>query len=276
MPKRNFKKECQNQRWSTRKRRQTQTYTPPGRDVPQLASNRACYSEPNVPSHEEVFNRPETTICTRADFVPSPIIIGVVSKPKKRTPDEERKEKHDVSRFLYRSFGHGFQNERKHSSNPFYRYWNRYGRSDVEACQTFETHCFLCHGSIRDRGYEDAVENGRYGNLKFAICGVPCCPKVYHTSCLDTYYPEGDSNAESWICPRHTCNVCKRIDLLNNEHCPTCPISICEDCTGEGLKPRVKSTYHEPKANEHLCRNCRITARTLDAPEMLLNLRSIC
>ena len=269
MPKRKLD-DCVYQRWSTRIRRQTVVYTPPGRDVPQFKpSKSSCHprlDERRVPTREEVFAKPETKIRVGKNFCPSPIVVGVLKK--KRTPEAERKENHDVSRFLYGSFGNGFENERKHGSNPFYAYWNKYGRSDVQPCTTLEKNCFLCHGLIKNSSEE--AENG--GDARIAICGVYGCPKVYHRSCLDSYFQEGNPDEEHWICPRHYCNSCQYLHLLNSQHCPTCPHSTCQQCLDNGF-PHGVEYQHEPKKNEVACETCRITAKHLDAPEILMNLR---
>ncbi len=281
MPKRKQLEEYQHQRWSTRVRRQTTVYTPPGRNVPQLQpSKRSCHPSltgNRVPSHEEIFSRPETKVRVGKNFCQSPIIVGVITKKKECTPEPVQKERHDVTRFLYHSFGNGFENEQKHSNNPFYAYWNKYGRSDVQPCTSLEKNCFLCHGFVGIRGCAEETENGGCHSgedLGFAICSVYNCPKVYHRSCLlDSNLQEGHFDSEHWVCPRHYCNTCKSVNLFNSEFCPTCPYSTCQQCLNNGFSLRVSES---PKANECPCRNCRMTARCLDAPEILMNLRTIC
>ena len=276
MPKRKLD-DCNYQRWSTRIRRQTVVYTPPGRDVPQFQpSKSSCYpriDERRVPTREEVFAKPETKIRVGKDYCPSPIIVGVLKK--KRTPEAERKENHDISRFLYGSFGNGFENENKYGKLPFYTYWNKYGRSDVQPCTTFEKNCFLCHGIIGSGGDEKEAEDGGCEGAGIAICGVYGCPKVYHRSCLDSYFWEGNPDEEHWVCPRHYCNSCQYLSLFNSQHCPTCPYSSCQQCLDDGFLLRVNQSrcYHKPKENEVMCQNCRTSAKYLNAPEMLMNLR---
>ncbi len=271
MPKSNKLDELSNRRWSTRVRRQTVVFTPPGRNVLQLQpSKRTCHprlTEHRVPSHEEVFSRPETMVKVGKNYCPSPIVVGVI-KPKERTPVQQRKERHDVSRFLYGSFGNGFQNEKRYANNPFYAYWNKYGRSDVQPASTFEKNCFLCHELVGP-GWEKTESGAR---SIIAFCGVFNCPKVYHRSCLDAYFKEGDPDSEHWICPRHYCNSCEYLNLLNGQHCPTCPYSTCKSCLNDGLLSRVEYE-HKPKGNEIACINCRLTAENLNAPEILMNLR---
>jgi len=258
------------QRWSTRIRRKPDAYTPPGRDVPQLQKREY------VPTREEVFKQPPETVCVPPDYCPSPIVVGVLKRKQTETPPVEKKQKHDCARFLYGSFGHGFQNEQRHTDNPFYAYWNRYGRSDLQAPSAFETHCFLCHGSIGFGGCKEETDTGRTDlDHGIAICGVFGCPKIYHKNCLDTYFWEGNPDSEHWICPRHYCNRCESLYLLNYQHCPTCPYSTCGFCLGDSYDVRIKSWCHKPKENEVMCQACKLTAENLNAPEMLMSLRTL-
>jgi len=262
------------QRWSTRRRRQTQVYTPPGNHVPQLKrSTYANYSE-HVPSREEVFAKPPLTKRLPPDWKPatsSPIFVN--PNPKKTvTPPAERKENHDCARFFHGSFGNGYENEIKYATNPFYKYWNRYGRSDLSPCKTFEEDCFICHQPLRPGSVQGEIEFQRgCDNANIAICGMFGCPKTYHRRCVDTYFERGNPDSNEWVCPRHICNTCDEPKLFIGQQCPTCPYSKCWDCLNVALSPRVGA-----KDNEFMCDTCRITAHNLDAPEMLMNLRTIC
>lgn len=210
-------------------------------------------------------------------FIPSPII----ARPKKRKRDERPKlpeqsklpqrppwwphllEK--ASEFLFSNFGNGYINENR--GDPLYDYWNRYARSDLTDCRTFEKACFICKADLpfalaTTDLFLSAGHERRYSD-ELVFCGVENCPKVYHKTCLkeaaDRY--SFILNDEEMSCPWHHCSQCGAEHYRDIAMCPTCPYSVCANCTG----------FHHGICKS-MCHECFQFSIDFKAPEMLMDL----
>ena len=248
---------------SVRRRVQTARYSPPHPSVPQLGSKNYVSSKLPRPTHyvERVW--------ARSDFQFNASPAKEIFKLN-GTPKDKQKERNDVCRFLYHSYGNGIENETKHRDNNFYMYWNTYGRSDYSTVKTFEKKCFICYELIKLRQCKKETEDG---GCDFCVCAVDGCPKIYHKHCLSDYYQRGngptdDSNdfeSNTWVCPRHFCHDCEQPEYNNGTVCPTCPRFYCKSCR----------THEDGDYTVELCGSCKILSKCLNAPEMSMNLRRI-
>lgn len=226
----------------------TSRYSPPHSSVPQLANK----------NNEIVRRKPiHYVYYAREENLPLPPAI------LNNTPPIEQLERRDVCEFLFNCFGNGALNEKKYRGESFYEYWNKYGRSDLSKCETFEKNCFICHELVGSAPNE--TEDGGCGSLDFSFCAIECCPKVYHKDCIlsSTYHCKEKYDENNWICPRHYCYGCGEIDQERTRFCPTCPRSYCGSCMSL-----------EKGIIEETCSSCLLTAKCMNAPEILMNLQN--
>ena len=226
----------------------TTRYSPPHSSVPQLQP-RDVYRKPNKPVHY--------TVWTRTGDLPLPPTV------LNNTPPERQQERNDVCQFLFNSLGNGVKNEEKYRGDSFYEYWNKYARTDISKCETLEKNCFICHELIRPTPNE--VKDGGSDNLEdICFCAIQGCPKTYHTACIlqSSYYCKETFSENEWICPRHYCYGCGGIDQARTRFCPTCPRSYCGSCISL-----------ESGIIEDACSSCHLTAKCMNAPEMLMCLQ---
>lgn len=211
---------------------------------------------------------------------PEKFVPSLVVKPKKRKRNERPKQPktsdlpqrpaywpwllEKASKFLFSSFGNGYENESR--GNSLYDYWNRYARSDLTSC-AFEKACFICKRdlpfalAITELSDEAKYGRGHLDDLVF--CGVENCPKVYHKKCLEETIERYSFilNDEEMSCPWHHCSQCGAEHYTNIALCPTCPYSVCSNCVG-----------FQQSLCKSMCAECVQFSIDFNAPEMLMDL----